>query len=201
MIVISNPETLKNEIKIVHTLFEEGLELFHIRKPYYSENQISAYIAQIGNEYRSRLVLHHHHHLSEHFEINRIHFTEKQRKELSRKQKEIWKSKKVHLSTSIHKIERFNTLENEYEYAFISPVFTSISKEKYYPQYDFTTEIKKRTNFSTRLVALGGISCNTILEAKSIGFDKVALLGEIWNTNHPIDKFKKCQKIVHSFSQ
>jgi thiamine-phosphate pyrophosphorylase len=55
--------------------------------------------------------------------------------------------------------------------------------------------IAERTNFKTKLVALGGISTQNIDRTKS-GFDDVALLGSIWN-NQPIQNFKLCQKIAH----
>jgi hypothetical protein len=32
-----------------------------------------------------------------------------------------------------------------------------------------------------------------------LGFDDVALLGSIWNTNQPIQNFKLCQKIAHLY--
>ena len=33
MIVITNPIPIANEINTIHSLFENGLELLHIRKP------------------------------------------------------------------------------------------------------------------------------------------------------------------------
>jgi thiamine-phosphate pyrophosphorylase len=56
----------------------------------------------------------------------------------------------------------------------------------------------KRTNLKTKLVALGGISLK-IEKTFQLGFDDVALLGSIWNTNQPIQNFKLCQKIAHLY--
>jgi thiamine-phosphate pyrophosphorylase len=103
------------------------------------------------------------------------------------------------LSTSVHTIEDFNTLDDSFDYAFLSPVFPSISKENYTSKTDLFVEIKKRENLRTQLVALGGMDSNTINQTLENGFDKVALLGTIWNSETPIKNFKSCQKIVQSF--
>src|SRR3954471_17492848 len=80
MIVITNPSAVANEISIIESLFEEGLSLLHIRKPDFSEIEMAQFIHQIKMKFRSNLVLHSHHQLAEDFGINRIHFSEKERK-------------------------------------------------------------------------------------------------------------------------
>ncbi|GEC71798.1 thiamine-phosphate pyrophosphorylase [Flavobacterium flevense] len=194
MIVISNPIAIANEINTIHALFEEGMELFHVRKPNYSETEIKDFVATIGLEYSQKLVLHSHHHLAEDLGINRIHFTEKARTNPIR----VSNPDRI-ISTSIHSINEFNSLSNHYEYAFLSPVFSSISKENYAPKTDLFEEIKKRTNFNTQLVALGGVSAANVKQTLEKGFDAIALLGTIWNSEKPIKNFILCQQIVHSF--
>ncbi len=199
MIILSNPTVLANEINLIHSLFEEGMELFHVRKPEFSEEGMVDFVLSIGLEYRNKLVLHSHHHLAEGFGIKRLHLTETKRKEISKFQLEEYKDKGIHLSTSTHSITAFNALSEDFDYAFLSPVFPSISKENYVSKTDLFEEIKKRTNFETELVALGGIEAKNTKETIASGFDNVALLGTIWNSNKPIENFKSCQQIVHSF--
>jgi len=193
MIIISNPIAVANEINLIHSLFEEGMELFHIRKPEFSEEEMVDFVFSIGLEYRNKLVLHSHHHLAEGFGIKRLHFSKKNIAD------NFLKPDSFKLSTSTHSIEEFNALSNDFDYAFLSPVFPSISKENYAPKTDLFEEIKKRTNFETELVALGGIEAKNIKETIASGFDQVALLGTIWNSNNPIENFKLCQQIVLSF--
>ena len=64
MILISNPTTIANEIETIHMLFEEGLELLHIRKPNYSEEEMKDFLSEINQEFRSQLALHSHHQLA-----------------------------------------------------------------------------------------------------------------------------------------
>jgi len=64
---------------------------------------------------------------------------------------------------------------------------------------DAEKAISERTNFKTKLVALGGISAQNIEKTFQLGFDDAALLGSIWNTNQPIQNFKLCQKIARLY--
>lgn len=203
MIVITNPIPIANEIDTIHSLFENGLELLHIRKPNFSDSEMKQFLSGIDYNYKELLVLHSHHHLASLFSIQRIHFSESKRKtQLMLPGKfpfETYKTKGFQLSTSAHAIEDFNALDNIFEYAFLSPIFSSISKEDYSSKTDLFEAIKNRTNFKTKLIALGGIESKNTAQALENGFDDVALLGTIWNQNNPIENFKLCQKIVQSF--
>ncbi|PWA10194.1 thiamine phosphate synthase [Flavobacterium laiguense] len=203
MIVISNPISVANEINIIHSLFEEGLVSFHVRKPYFGISEMKQFLLAINPKYRDRLVLHSHHDLAEELSIKRIHFSESERKSTliqpNRVPFDTFKSQEFRLSTSVHTIKDFNTLDDSFNYAFLSPVFPSISKENYTSKTDLFEEIKKREKFTTQLVALGGMNSNTINQTLENGFDRVALLGTIWNSKNPIKNFKLCQRIVQSF--
>ncbi|MBW1654489.1 thiamine phosphate synthase [Flavobacterium quisquiliarum] len=204
MVLISDPFAVVNEIKTIHSLFEEGLSLLHIRKPDFSELEMAQFIHQIKLEFREQLVLHNHHKLAEDFGINRFHFSEKERKNNSVFPARFTKPcryKCESISTSTHSIEDFNSLENDFDYAFLSPVFQSISKENYLPKTDLFEALKSRTNYKTKVIALGGIDPENIQETLEGGFDDVALLGTIWNNENPVKQFKLCQKIVHSYLQ
>lgn len=177
-----------NETSIIRSLFENGLELLHIRKPDYSEAEMVLFLTAIGSDFRKQLVLHSHHHLSDSFGISRLHNS-----------KTGHDTKNSIFSTSTHSITEFNTLEANYSYAFLSPVYPSISKPDYHSEQNLLESIKKRINFDTKMVALGGISAENITETLKKGFDNVALLGAIWNSTNPLENFKICQQTVHSF--
>lgn len=199
MIVITNPFFIEDEIDILHSLLEEGLSLLHIRKPDFSKLEMAQFINQIKLEFRDRIVLHSHHFLSEDFGINRIHFSEKERNHLIEFSARISKPCR-YKSTSTHSIDDFNSLEN-FDYAFLSPIFKSISKENYHPKTDLFEELKSRKNYKTKVIALGGIDAENIQKTLKNGFDDVALLGTIWKNENPLKQFKLCQKIVLSYLQ
>lgn len=175
-IVITNPVSLPNEIQIIHQLFDEGLEMLHVRKPDYSETEFRSLLTEIDSKSTKKLVLHQFHSMAEEFGINRLHFTSQKRNETTD-----WNNySDFILSTSVHSIEEFNELPDCFEYAFLSPVFPSISKVGYVSEKNLFAEVKKRTNFQTKLIALGGITNDNKQLATDNGFDGVAMLGSIW---------------------
>lgn len=195
MIVITNPFSIINEFQIIQQLFEEGLEWLHVRKPAYSEKEMRSFLSHIDDKFYPKLVLHEQHHLRNEFKINNMHLKENERVDvLQNFQKTV-----SYLSTSVHTINDFNELSTYFDCAFLSPVFESISKEGYGKNSTILETIVHRTNFNTKLVALGGINKNNIKIALDSGFDSVALLGSIWLDEYPIQKFKQCQKIVRSY--
>ncbi|MEN2489138.1 thiamine phosphate synthase [Flavobacterium sp. B11] len=201
MIVITNPFFIEDEIQMLNSLLEEGLSLLHIRKPDFSELEMAKFIDQIKLEFRTNLVLHSHHQLAKNLGIDRFHFSEKERKKFPARFTKPCRLKSESISTSTHSIEDFNSLENEFDYAFLSPVFKSISKENYHSEVDLFEALKSRTNQHTKIIALGGIDAENIQKTLENGFDDVALLGSIWNNKNPLKQFKLCQQIALSYSQ
>ncbi|KMQ65952.1 thiamine phosphate pyrophosphorylase [Chryseobacterium sp. FH2] len=190
MIIVITPEKItENETGIINELFHEGLDLLHIRKPFISSEEMMGFIQQINSEFHSQLVLHSHYGLTEDFKISRLHSRETDR------QNGVFKSftDKI-ISTSVHDIETFNELGEEWEYSFISPVFLSISKKGYGENSAILNDIKKQDNPNVKLIALGGIDENNINQVFDNNVDGVALLGAIWENNEPINIFKKCRK-------
>jgi len=199
MIVISNPTPIENEINLIHQLFKQGLQLFHVRKSDFSAAEMELFLSKIEMEFRSKLVLNHHHQLAKEFGIHRIHFTEKMRSETSEESLKKWKEKGFKLSTSIHCMADFEKLSDAFDYAFFGPVFESISKRNYASNLDFRMELKQRKNNKTALVAVGGIISERIKAALEYGFNDVALLGTIWNSSNTIENYKLCQQIAHLY--
>ncbi len=194
MIIVITPEELvQNETEIINALFQEGLDLLHIRKPFIHSDEMRDFIQKIHSEFYHRLVLHSHYDLAESFNISRFHFRETDR------QDELYKSftdKKI--STSVHNIETFNELSDDWEYAFISPVFPSISKKGYGKDSNILNAIKNRNNSNVKLIALGGIHEKNINKVVSSRVDGMALLGAIWENDNPLQIFRRCRQNVLS---
>lgn len=191
IIVITPEEIVLNETEIINELFREGLDLLHIRKPFIGQNEMKDFIQKIDSKFYSQLVLHSHYDLAENFNISRFHFREIDRKNgLSQS----FTDKKK--STSVHDIESFNHLNKEWEYAFISPVFPSISKKGYGENSTILNDIKKRDHQNVQLIVLGGINENNINEVLDNKVDGVALLGAIWENTEPLNVFRKCRQNV-----
>lgn len=193
IIVITPEEFVQNETELINELFQEGLDFLHIRKPFINSKEMKDFIQKIDLKFHHQLVLHSHYDLAKDFYISRFHFREIDR------QNELYKSfADKTISTSVHDIEAFNDLNKDWKYAFISPVFPSISKKGYGENSTILNDIKKRDNSNVKLIALGGINENNINEVFDNDVDGVALLGAIWESDEPLNVFKKCRQNVLS---
>lgn len=192
MIIVITPEDIvQNETELINELFQEGLNLLHIRKPFINAEEMTDFIQKIDSKFQSQLVLHSHYDLAENFNISRFHFREIDR------QNGLFQSftDKI-ISTSVHDIETFNELSGNWEYSFISPVFPSISKKGYGENSNILNDIKKRDNSNVKLIALGGINEKNINEIFESEVDGVALLGAIWENDEPLNVFRKCRQSI-----
>lgn len=190
MILVITPENIvPNESEIINQMFQDGLDLLHIRKPFISKEEMTAFINSIDESFYGQLVLHGHYDLGKSYGISRFHFREEDRKE----GKYTLFMNGNTISTSVHEITSYNILEKEWEYAFISPFFPSISKKGYGINSTVIESLKERNNPDVKLIALGGIDSCRIQEVFDLGVDGVALLGAVWESDEPVSVFRKCR--------
>ena len=186
LIVISPPASIKNENKLVLGLFTRGLKLFHLRKPGYSKLQLRNYLMQIPAKFHKKIVIHSHYALVIEFNLKGVHLTEKTRR---KNLPAFFVSKKHSLSASFHSIEAIYRSKRKYNYAFLSPVFDSISKNNYKSNFK-EAELSGLTKKNKNVVALGGINPYTIKKIKQLDFLGAATLGYIWESQNPIKAFE-----------
>jgi thiamine-phosphate pyrophosphorylase len=192
LIVISNPTPVEQEHLIINALFDEGLAIFHLRKPGFSRKEMNQLLIHIDKRHHSKIALHQHHELADYFGTNRLHFAETDR--IASEHSLINSDMSTFtLSTSIHQLAAYASLPAIFDYCFLSPVFNSISKPGYHSL--ITPGFKLPSKTQTRLIALGGISSQTIPAVKKFDFDGIAILGSIWKTPETaVLNFKKIQQ-------
>lgn len=190
IIALTAEETIQAEQSIIHTLFENGLDMLHVRKYHFTDLQMSKYVASIDATYHHKLVMHSHPLLSFELGINRIHLSESNRKDgyqQGRVRGSIY-------STSVHHIDQFNNLDNRWDYAFLSPLFASISKPGYGVNNALLDQLQLRSNFDVRLIGLGGINAANCQLPLQYGADGIALFGALWRYPETIQNFISCKK-------
>ncbi|MDR2237599.1 MAG: thiamine phosphate synthase [Chryseobacterium sp.] len=190
ILIITPEEIMSGETDCINQLFQKGLDLLHIRKPFISRKEMDGFLSEIDAAFYPQLVLHSHYELADDYCISRFHFREAARMGGAY---EAYRDKGI-ISTSVHDISAYNELGKEWEYAFISPVFPSISKKGYGEGTEVLHEIQHRNNPEVKLVALGGINQHNIREISAYETDGVALLGAIWESDDPLETFEKCRK-------
>ncbi|OQP59849.1 hypothetical protein A4R26_20555 [Niastella populi] len=180
LIVISNPVMLPGEAAIIQQLFEEGLEIFHLRKPDADEQAMRNLLDGIPTVYHNRIAMHGFFHLMSTYDLHRWHFREEHRQGATAESLLQLKEKGYTLSTSVHDIETVQNLSSCFSYTFFSPVFDSISKQQYrgVAGDDFYLTPEQKT---VPVIALGGIGAGNIKKVAEMNFDGAAVLGSIWN--------------------
>lgn len=190
IVIVSSELFFEDEALVFNALFENGLELLHLRKPKGSSKDYEALIEKINPEFRERIVLHQHHFLAEKYGIHRLHFSEAERHSLEGIATDFIEN--IVYSTSVHKISEYNALNAGFSYAFLSPLFDSISKPGYLAiKYDLN---KINSQNEIKLIGLGGIhllNCKQVLEED---YDGIGLCGAIWNAMNPVETFLKIKK-------
>ena len=193
--VISYPESLTNEAQLINRLFQHKLERFHLRKPLWEPAKVEQLIVQVEKQYHSMLIIHDHFQCAEKYGLGGIHFSAS-----TKPQMEQWMQFPGSKSVSCHSLEEMNQLPLDMDYAFLSPVFHSISKKGYLGMQKLH-EVGEflKTYSRCKVFALGGIDTKNIAICRKVGFDGVAVLGAIWNNDlsekNNIEHFIKIQKV------
>lgn len=176
MILITNPHSIPNETEIINALFEEGLEVLHLRKPGFDQVQMREFISKIDQRFHERIMIHSHYELLDSYNLKGLHFTEKT-KHLLPDYDDVQCTK----SMAVHELAELKSVRSTVDYILLSPLFPSVSKEGYSKQWDIEElrqELAKTHGFGT--VALGGITLDNVKQVKELGFDDFAILGSIW---------------------
>lgn len=196
LIVISCPNFIANEASFINQLFDEGLSVFHLRKPESSEEEMRELLNKIDSKYYAQISIHQHHQLAFEFGIKRIHFTVKDRNELITGRLVELKESSFILSTSVHSIEEFDELNELFDYTFFGPVYDSISKKGHIGLNESTIgSFTFQKNIS--IIALGGIHKGNIHTIDDRGFSGVGVLGCIWNESEKaVENFKLLKKAI-----
>lgn len=174
LIAITLPDRAEGETRIIDQLIKGGIDYVHVRKPGWSSDEVEAWIEEIPREFHSQLTIHYHHQLTEKLGIGGVHHSNGFPLE---------RGYKLRTSRSCHSIKEMAENCHDYDYMFLSPIFESISKEGYGPSIkgdELIRVLKHPACDTNKVVALGGVSIDTITQARQMGFSSIALLGGLW---------------------
>ncbi len=167
----------------------------HIRKPEVPAKEIEALIARIPSSLRHRLSLHDHFELAEPLGIGGIHLNSR-----NPYPPEGWTgiiSRSLHFSKGMKPTPAPEPREKgspeSQTYAFLSPIFPSLSKPGYLPKFTFE-EMKAAA--SPDVFALGGVTFDNIHLIDEAGFGGAAMLTEVWHRSIDPEDFR-LQFITH----
>jgi thiamine-phosphate pyrophosphorylase len=219
LIVITSPLFFDGEADCLKGMLEAGLSKLHVRKFGAREGGIEKLLDQLPDRWYPRLVLHGRRDLAVRYGIPQIHCsakewredtagvndqTEEMRERIRGKENggevKAWKEKRagMKVSVSLHSWKELDEMDTGIEYAFLSPLFDSISK----PGYQANPGLLERPPgpHPCKVIGLGGIDKDTILPVIEHGWDGAALLGWIWEEpGAAVERYVLIQKLIDTY--
>ncbi|MGS2764952.1 thiamine phosphate synthase [Sinomicrobium sp. M5D2P9] len=191
LIVITKPETSPDDTPDIIRMFQKGLAVLHLRKPEMNRKEMAGFLNNIPEIYHPGIVIHSHYELRRDYHVKGIHLPEGIRengKEDIETLPDKYRNEGFSVSTSFHSLEILRSYgEHPFNYAFLSPVFDSISKAGYKGRcFDISGE-----RISFPVIALGGITPGNISDISKTGFSGAAVLGYIWHAKNPVKAFSQ----------
>jgi len=197
-IIFSYPTQIENELEIVHgLLMDDDIDFFHLRKPDFDYSQFKKFISLIDSDLHYKIVIHSHYSLSNEFDLGGINLNKKSLSQLAYAdevdkcfiQPLVLNNREIEINRVVpdmvtysgHTLAEINELSFNVEYAFLSPIFDSISKEGYLSKFNLNEVKTKLMNTKVKVIALGGVRMEDEEMLKDAGFYGMARLGEFWN--------------------
>ena len=174
LILLSTPDFFVEEDTILNALFDEGLDILHLRKPASEPIYSERLLTLLPEQWHSRIVVHEHFYLKEEFGLRGIH--------LSADHPTPPNGVTGQLSRSCHSIEELRTERTGMDYVFLSPVFDSISHPERRAAYS-SQELYDATRagfIDRKVMAAGGINSETLPLLADYGFGGAVVLGDLW---------------------
>lgn len=189
VIVITDERPIVDELDTVLALLGAGASI-HVRKPGWSDKALCQYLDVIPKACRNRISIHGNGRLAAAYELGGLHLKSNQ----ALNGYGGWGGK---LSKSFHDVEALVNSTLSLDYAFLSPVYDSISKKGYAARLDRAVLHRSLQSMTRKMqvYALGGITPERIIEVSQLGFDGVAVLGTIWEQPTVADRVKQYERL------
>lgn len=187
-IVLSPTKSLRNEAKIVCSLFEQGLEWYHLRKPRWTAERVQSWIKSIPKAYRSRIVLHQFPELVEKFSLGGFHV------QAGTDFPECVPATKI--SVQCREYADLEKLGNRYS-VLLGPIFPRDDRDLTTPtrtwqEFAAILAYWRKHGGNNKIYAFGGISEQNIKICKKAGFDGIAVVGAVWESARtPTEAFRQ----------
>ena len=174
LILLTSTEFFVEEDMILTTLFEEGLDILHLRKPDSEPVYCERLLSLIPEEYHSRIVVHDHFYLKEEFNLMGIH--------LSRRNTMLPQGYTGPVTRTCYSIQEVAENRQECQYIILRNIFNSISEPE--NRASFTeSELRDAARqgiIGRRVMAEGGVSLENIPQVRDLGFGGVVVRGDLW---------------------
>ena len=177
IIAITTPKVGDNDAYLIKRLLEGGIDIIHLRKPESDIHACRQLLKALTKEEREQIIVHDFPELYDEFSLKGIH--------INRNVSSLPNDYIGLRTRSCHSLEEVKRYKNEYDYLFLSPIFDSISKVGYRAGFrkEELQEASMKGIIDEKVVALGGVTFESIAYLKGLNFGGVAMIGGIYNMN------------------
>lgn len=174
LILLTSPQFFVEEDKILTTLFEEGLDVLHLRKPNSEPVFCERLLTLIPQEHHKRIVVHDHFYLKEEFDLMGIH--------ISHHNPVMPADYKGMHSRTCYTLDEVKEQKPQNDYLILKNVFDSISEPRYVHQFtDEQLHAAARQGIIDRhVMAQGGMALENMQQVAEYGFGGMVIRGDLW---------------------
>ena len=175
LILMTLPPFFVEEHQILTALFDEGLDILHMRKPNTEPVYSERLLQLLPDNYRKQIVVHDHFYLKNEYGLKGIH--------LNQRNPELPVKYKGQISCSCLTEEEIKQRKKTFDYLFFSSLYETTDGEQFTPRFT-PAQIKsmsERKVIDKKVMAMGGIDLERIPFLRDNGVGGVVLLGAILN--------------------
>ncbi|MCF0199129.1 MAG: thiamine phosphate synthase [Bacteroidaceae bacterium] len=174
LILLSNPDFFVEEDKILATLFEEGLDILHLRKPNSEPVFCERLLTLLPERYHKSVVVHDHFYLKEEFNLMGIH--------ISHHNPVPPADYHDMMSRTCYTLDEVVEQKPVSKYVILKNVFDSISEPSYVARFtqDELYAAARKGIIDKHVMAQGGIALENLDQLKEFGFGGAVIRGDLW---------------------
>ena len=193
LIVVTPPHFFVEEDQIITNLFEEGLDILHLRKPETPAMYAERLLTLIPARFHKRIVTHEHFYLREEFGLMGIHLNKRNPNEPH--------DYAGTVSTACLSIDDLEAKKKFYDYVFLSDSDFG-PNNRFFDRFtpEMLAQAKRSKLIDSKVMALGGINLDNIRQLKSYGFGGAVVMDDLW-TKFDLRANRDYQEIIDHFKR
>lgn len=175
LILLTSPNFFIEEDKILTTLFEEGLDQLHLRKPGSEPVYCERLLSLIPSEYHNRIITYDHFYLKDEFDLMGIHLCDE-----NLTLPPGYNGPVTRTALTLEQAKEYKTVS---QYVCLDCVYPSVSEpeQKQLHTPDQLRDAVRQGIIDRKVMAQGGVKLENLQEIKEIGFGGAVVRGDLWN--------------------
>ena len=172
--LLSSPNFFVEEDKILATLFEEGLDILHLRKPNSEPVYCERLLTLLPQKYHQRIITNDHFYLKEEFDLMGIHISERN--------PEIPHGYTGVTTRTCYSLEELAEAKKTSQYVILRNIYDSASGNDSKAAYthEQLRDASRRGLIDKRVMAQTGITLENIESVRELGFGGAVVCSDIW---------------------